>query len=110
MKSFVFSIILVFFSTYVCALEKMTEPEMKDATAQLASVAGDISGGAAPVTAVAGEAGPIIAPISPVASFYGVVSPHVDPLSQAKETSDTAQPVTRALAVAGDLSALGGFF
>jgi len=103
MRLFIISIILLLSSTSVFALEKMTEPEMKDTTGQLASVAGDIGG-------AAGDFGPLATPVSPVVDIYDFASPHVDPISDMSAASDSAAPVTRIVNVIGDVTVPFGLF
>lgn len=103
MRSIIISIILLLSSTSAYALEKMTEPEMKDTTGQIASVAGDMGG-------AVGDFGPLAAPVGPVIDIYDLVSPHVDPVSDISAASDSAAPVTRIVNVIGDVSVPFGFF
>lgn len=103
MKALVFIFILFISSTSVHALEKMTEPEMKDTTGQIASVAGDIGG-------AAGDLGPLSGPVGPVIDVYDLVSPHVDPVSDISAASDSAAPATRIVNVIGDVSVPFGLF
>lgn len=110
MKPLILTIILVFISTCGYALDKMTEPEMKEATAQLASVAGEVANVGSPVAQTAGNFGPAVAPVVPVVSFGFWARAQADPGLQAKDTSDSLGPVTRLLQVSGDLSGLTGFF
>lgn len=94
----------------VHAFETMSEPEMKNATGQLATVVGDLSSLANPVTSIAGDFGPALAPVGPVVFIYDIVSPHVDPASDLGQANDSAKPVTRIMRATGDLSAFGGMF
>lgn len=110
MKTLVFIFILFIFNTSVYALEKLTEPEMKNTTGQLASVAGDIGGAISPASMAAGDFGPLFVPVSPVADIYDFASPHVDPVSDISAASDSAAPVTRIVNVIGDVTVPFGLF
>lgn len=109
MRPLILSLIMLFICTPVFSMEKMGEPEMKDATAQ-ASVAADLGGAVSPVSAIAGELGPVAAPVSPLMYIYDIVSPHVDPAAQLVEMNDTAAPVTRIVVVTGDVTLPFGLF
>jgi len=110
MRLFIFTIILFLSSASAFALEKLTEPEMKNTTGQLASVAGDMGGAISPVSMAAGDFGPLFVPVSPVADIYDFTSPHVDPVSDISAASDTAAPVTRIVNVIGDVTVPFGLF
>jgi hypothetical protein len=108
-RSFVF-IFIILVATNAFALKSMTEPEMKETTAQMATAAGDLGNLASPVTGIAGEMGPIVAPVPPLMFIYDIVSPHVDSISQLVEMNETAEPVTRIIRVSADLTVFAGLF
>lgn len=110
MRPIIVAIILLFTCSSVYAIEKMSEPEMKDATAQLASVVGDMSTPAGSAPELAGSFGPVISPVASVINFYILVSPQVDPVLHMQDASGAAQPVIQLFSVGGDVLAVGGLF
>jgi hypothetical protein len=103
-KNLIFSLIFVMISSTAFALEKMEENELKDATAQLGSVAGGVS-----------SVAPVADPVTIAAGPIGLIADPVAYAFRAKDEYDTTTPVTSVVSIvakiSGDASGVfGGLF